>query len=126
MQSYAWLASVFGPYLLILGVWGVFYYDHMTKVFSSIRSTPGVLYVLGSFNLWLGLVLVNSYNMWVMNWTFLVTLLGWVLLLHGAASLFFPQRVFQNKARGAKKMSIRAVVSLVWGLALCLLAFGTS
>ncbi len=123
MQNAMWLASIFGPLLVILGVWMLFYRDNMMKVYSSIKATPGVLYVMGVMNLFVGLVSVNIYSVWAGDMMLLVTLFGWLLLLQGVGMFFFPQFVLKQKAR-AKKFSIRGVIALVWGLLLCWSAFG--
>ncbi len=124
MQSYMWLASIFGPLLLILGVWGLFYRENMIKVFAAIKASPGMLYVLAILNLWFGLLIINCYNTWTADLLFLVPLLGWAFLLHGLACLFLPQLVLKAHHRGKNmNVSIRAIVSLVWGILLCWLAF---
>lgn len=123
MQNYMWLASIFGPFLLILGIWGLFYRDNMLKVYASIKANPGIIYVLGIFNLWIGLVTVTFYNVWALDLAILVTVLGWALVLHGIACLFLPQLVLKSKMRKSKNLSIRSSVFLVWGLVLCWLAF---
>lgn len=122
MQYAMWFASVFGPLLLILGVWMVFYRDNMNKVQTSIKTNPGILYVLAIINLVFGLTIVNCYNEWVGNITILVTLLGWLFLVHGICCLFFPQLVVKQWIKN-KHFSIRGLVGLVWGLLLCWFAF---
>jgi hypothetical protein len=122
MQNAMWLASVFGPLLVILGVWMLFYRDNMLKVWTAIKGNPGILYVLGVADLFVGLIIINAYNVWSKDVMVLVTLLGWVLFLKGIVSLFFPQLILKQKAR-SDKLSIRGLIALVWGAVLCWYAF---
>ncbi len=94
----------------------------MVKVCASIKATPGVLYVMGVMNLLVGLMVINMYNVWMMDMTLLVTLVGWFLLLKGLVSFFFPQLLLKQKA-SAKNFSFRGLIALVWGFFLCWSAF---
>jgi len=122
MQSAIGLASIFGPLLMILGVWMLFYHDHMVKVCASVKNTPGLVYVLAVIGLLIGLTTVNNYNMWVMDLSVLVTLFGWVALIRGLMWLFVPH-VIMKWAHDTTWMKVRGIVPLVWGFGLCWLAF---
>lgn len=122
MQNALWLASVFGPLLVILGVWMLFYKDNVLKVWTSIKASPGTVYVLGVIDLILGLVIINAYNVWAKDLLVLVTLLGWFFFLKGISIFFSPQLLLRHKAR-SETFSIRGLLSLIWGAALCWSAF---
>ena len=36
MQNAMWLAAIFGPYLVIHGLWTIFYHDNMSKIWTSL------------------------------------------------------------------------------------------
>jgi hypothetical protein len=116
------IASVFGPLLVILGLWMLFYRDNMVKVWTAVKANPGILYVLGLLDLLVGLILVKAYNMWMSDMSVLVTILGWVILLKGVAAFFFPQVLLKQKMRG-NNVSVRGVIAFVWGALLCWYAF---
>jgi hypothetical protein len=100
----------------------VFYRDNLGKVHASIKSSPGILYVMAVINMVIGLTVINCYNQWMMDLSVLVALLGWVFLLHGFACLFFPQVVLKQWAR-SKIFSVRGLIGLIWGILLCWFAF---
>src|SRR5690242_2315734 len=124
MQNAMWLAAIFGPYLVIHSLWMLFYHDNLQKVWTSIKSTPAVFHLGAAVTLWIGLAAVNTYNVWVANLAFFVTLLGWVLVIRGVFALFVPQLFLKWMAH---KHASKAwgVITLVWGLLLCWLAFGS-
>jgi hypothetical protein len=122
MQNAMWLASIFGPLLIILGVWMLFYHDNMVKICASVKNTPSVLYVLSLINMLLGLTILTQFNVWVMGLSILVTLLGWFLLLRGIMALFVPQ-MLMKWSHDPSWMKVKGIVPLVWGFGLCWFAY---
>lgn len=122
MQNAMWLASVFGPMLLIMGVWSVFYHDQAMKAATAMKTSPACLMILAVINLLLGLLIINTTNEWTMAVTALVSLLGWVFLIRGLIFLFMPKFVTKYLAK-KNGMYLRGVIGLIWGLVLCWLAF---
>jgi hypothetical protein len=117
------IASVFGPFLLIMGLWMVFYHENMMKVISSIKNTPGVMYVMGIINLLIGLSVLSSFNMWMWGPTLLVTLFGWVVLIRGLLAFFMPQFLVTKPLTDHNYLRVKGIVVLVWGFCMCWFAF---
>lgn len=117
------LASVFGPLLMILGIWMLFYHENMAKVCTSCKNTPSVQYMWGMVNMLLGLVIINQYNMWAWNLPVLVTLLGWVMLIRGVMALFVPQVLVKMSSKDPSWCKVKGIIPLVWGFGLCWFAF---
>ncbi len=123
MQNAMWLASIFGPFLMICGIWMLFYRSNVMKVITSAKNTPGVVYVLGVINLLIGLTILSQFNVWMWELPLLVTLLGWVLLIRGLLYYFMPHVLFHKCMTSANCHVVKGIVSLVWGFCLCWLAF---
>lgn len=123
MQNAMSLGGIFGPFLIILGIWMLFYHANMMKVFTSIRSTPGVLYTLGIVNLLVGLTVLNLFNKWILDLSILVTLFGWLILLRGLLGLFAPQFLYKKIMSDKKTFKIKGVIVLLWGIGMTWLAF---
>lgn len=117
------LAAIFGPFLTIMGLWMLLYIDNLTQVYSSVKNSPGCLYILGLINLLLGLVIINTYNEWQADLTLLVTLLGWVTLFRGLLFFFIPQLIVKTTALKKKTLQYIGTIPLVWGLLLSWFAF---
>lgn len=119
------VASVFGPLLLIIGIWMLFYCDNMAKVCTSCKNTPACQYMWGVMNMLFGLVVINMYNMWGWNLAALVSLLGWVMLIRGVLALFAPHMLMKMGTKDKGWCKVKGIIPLVWGFGLCWLAFWT-
>ncbi len=68
MQNAAmWLASIFGPFLVILGLWMLLYCDQYTKVLNGIKGSAGLFYMNSVFNLLIGFTVLSQYDLWGWN-----------------------------------------------------------
>ncbi|MBI2810783.1 MAG: hypothetical protein HYX67_08155 [Candidatus Melainabacteria bacterium] len=123
MQNAMMMAAIFGPLLMIKGIWMLFYHGNMVKVCSSMKSTPGLFYVWGVINMIVGLTVINQFSMWTMTLSVLVTLFGWVALLRGVAALFLPQMLVKCTMSDPNWMKVKGIIPLVWGFGMCWFAF---
>ena len=117
------LASIFGPLLMIIGIWMLFHHENMAKVCTSCKNTPSVQYMWGVINMLLGLVIINRFNMWGWNLPVLVSLLGWFMLIRGVMALFVPQMLMKCNMKDPGWCKVKGIIPLVWGFGLCWLAF---
>ena len=118
MDKVTWLATVFGPFLTILGLWMLLYSENLIKVMTSIKNTPGTFFLTGVLNFLFGAVIVNMYNVWMWHAGVLVTLLGWALVACGIFVLFVPQLIIKYTMTNHMFMRAMGLIPLVWGLAL--------
>lgn len=118
-----WLASIFGPLLLINGIWCLVYKENLVKIISSIKANPAAFWLFGFLNLFLGLFIISYYNVWDMNMGIFVTLLGWVLLIRGLLSFFAPKTLIAYTMTNPKFIKIFGFIPLIWGVILCWIAF---
>ncbi|MBS0621273.1 MAG: hypothetical protein JSS61_07460 [Verrucomicrobia bacterium] len=123
MQSAMGLASIFGPYLLLMGLWMLFYHDNVTKVCTSLKNNPATFCLGGMINLIIGLAVLSQYNVWMWNLAVLVTLFGWWQLVRGVMVLFFPQVLMKCSTGGGSYAKGKGLIPLVWGVLLCYMAF---
>lgn len=117
------IATVFGPFLAILGIWMLVYTDNVTKTYASIKGTPAVMYLRSVVNMLVGLFIISRFNVWMMDASLIVTLLGWAMLVRGIATLFAPQAAVRLGMSDQKVLQVRGIVPLFWGLLLLWVAF---
>ena len=125
MQNAMWLASVFGPMLFLLGLWVLVRRDDAEKLWSSVKSTPGLFYMGGMINLLIGLAVLNTYREWSMHLIVLVTLLGYVQLIRGLL-VFFAHDVamkLHTKIMKQRHFHLFGIIPFVWGIGLMCAAF---
>lgn len=123
MQNAMWIASIFGPFMVILGLWMLLYSENLTKICNSFKTNPAAFYLMGVFNLLVGLVIINEYNMWAWNKSLLVTVLGWWLLARGVLALFMPQMLIKSSMSNPSFLKISGIIPFIWGIVLCWVAF---
>ena len=123
MQIPIVLASIFGPFLMILGAWVLFYNENMLKIGTSIKNIPAAQHLMGMFNLIVGLTIINLYNVWDWHLTLLVTLLGWISFARGILIHFLPQVHFKLSMNEPSGVKVVGIIRLAWGFGLCWLAF---
>lgn len=123
MDTAVWLARIFGPFLLILGIWMLFYHHNAHKITTSMKNTPAIFYCHGSINLLIGLFILNSYNYWDRSLFVLIPILGWLFLLRGLMILFFPQVLVKCTMHSHSAIRLSAIVPLVFGVLLCWIAY---
>lgn len=117
------IASIFGPFMVILGGWMLLRSAQLIKIWASFKAHPSSFFLMGIINLLLGVYLVSHYNFWYWSKSLLVTLLGWVLTIRGLIALFFPDFFIKHTMTQRALAKVIGWIPLIWGLILCWLAF---
>lgn len=117
------IASVFGPLMVILGLWMLLFSDNLVKIWSAFKSNHAAFFLMGVINLLLGFYIIHQYHIWSWNKASLVTLLGWFFIVRGVMALFVPQVLAKYTMTEASLAKVIGVVPFVWGMVLCWLAF---
>jgi hypothetical protein len=97
MTTSTLIARLAGPVLLAMGI-GIALgmsmegggYATMMKEF--IASMP-MIWLSGVLALVAGLAIVNAHNLWEPDWRVIITILGWLAIVRGLASILFPAKV---------------------------------
>lgn len=118
-----WLASIFGPYLLILGLWMLLYCDQYSKVVSGFKTSAALLYLNSIFNLLIGFTVLSQYDVWGWNLMALVTLLGWVMVVRGVMGLFVPHVLINMMTKKHSCCKVMGLIPVVWGALLSYIGF---
>ena len=61
------------------------------KMVEDFEKSQGLTFVSGFMTLIIGALLVQYHNIWVKDWTVLITVIGWISLLKGIMLIVFPQ-----------------------------------
>lgn len=113
----AFLATVLGWYLLIMGLFLIFRRNVVTTAMSDIMAQPGLLLVVAFITLIVGLLIVISHNIWVPAWPVIITIIGWLTLISGIVRLFYPEFIQRNW----NKLSARPQSFMVSGIIILLI-----
>ena len=115
----AFLATVIGWYLVILSILLFFRYKHILTVMKELISKPGEFFIIAVITLIMGLLLVTSHNIWVMDWPVVITIFSWVVLIAGILRLFFPEmilKMWQPLFNNTITIKVTTFISLLIGL----------
>ena len=116
------IAKVFGPLLIIMGVWNFLYQENTRKIAEAFKKNLAAYYVGGVINLIIGLTIINGASHWSVHLTVLVTILGWVIFLKGLLFFIFPA-LFKKMANSGKNFYLLcSFISIAWGATLVWLA----
>lgn len=91
MNTSLLIAQVLGPIYLAVAIGVLTNKKHYEKVFKEYLKHEVCLYMGGILALIVGLLIVQAHNVWVKDWTLLVTLIGWIATIKGVWLLAFPE-----------------------------------
>lgn len=117
------MASIFGPFLLILGVWMLLFGDNFHKIWTSMKTTPSSFHLTAWINMLIGISILATYHYVGWDLSVLITLLGWAMLIRGFIMLYMPQMWVRTTMGNEIFMRTMGLVPLSWGVLLCWLAF---
>jgi len=122
VQASIFLARLLGPLLLLPGI-GMLANPRVFRAMASeVVGNVTLIYLFGLIDFAAGLAIVQTHNVWVPNWRVLITLLGWLMLVRGAARILFTDRVMEfakTIVRNKRIYPISGAVVGVLGLVLC-------
>jgi len=126
MSTSIFLARLIGPVMTLVGVSLLVDEAAFRKMALEFLRNLALIFFSGMIMMSAGLVVVLTHNVWVLDWHVIITLLGWVTVISGAARVFAPQRA----TKVGKKFLIykdfttaAAAIWLVVGAVLCYFGF---
>jgi hypothetical protein len=126
MNATLFIARMFGLYIIIMAFILLFRRGLFQKFMEDFSKNYAVLFLTGIFTLFFGLAIVLTHNIWVMNWTVIITILGWLALIKGIWFLAFPDSIskFSHFYTKAKVFPVvHAVIALLFGIYLTYMGF---
>lgn len=103
------LGRVIGIFMFATGCSLLLNKQNWMAVVQSVRGNPTALYITAVFELAAGLIVVTIHPGWPLDWRFLVTLLGWLLILEALVFLFYP---LQSLIRIVEELNRRVYYNL--------------
>jgi len=96
MDTSTYLAKLFGPVLVILGLSLLVRSADLLSVFQDMLSNPTLIFVLCLFGLLGGIALILAHNVWAKDWRIIITILGWASAIESAVWLIVPHTALQR------------------------------
>ena len=95
MDASIFLAKVIGLFLSISTISIIIRYKQFALIEKEVAKNPLLIYLSGFSALILGILLVVSHNMWVLDWRLIITIIGWMTLFKGIFRIFYPETVIK-------------------------------
>ena len=74
----------------------------------------------------IGVVIILTHNVWVANWTVIITIIGWLGFIKGIWIIVFPDTVskfMQAYQKNKNLLMVHSVVALIFGAVLTFFGF---
>jgi hypothetical protein len=112
-----YLATLLGWYMLVFGCLLLFRDEHLKAVRADVIAHRGVYFLFGIINFVLGLLMVVSHNIWVMEWSVGVTIVAWLVLITGLIRLILPasKTLSESFVSHPMRMKIAGLVLVIIG-----------
>jgi len=121
MEISIFLARFWGSFFVIFGLLFII----TRQLGKTIEMTDDKTFVIstGYITLLMGLVTVILHNVWVANWTVVITILGWSTLIKGISKIGFPEVIHKQAQRFKKKQWLSSLFMILLGAFLLWMSF---
>ncbi|MBU1275123.1 MAG: hypothetical protein KJ720_07080 [Proteobacteria bacterium] len=126
MENALILARVLGPMLVIVSVGLLLNPKAYREVAEEFIQSRALLYLGGFMALAGGLVVLQLFHAWRADWTVVVTIIGWLMLIKGAALIIIPgplAALAEAWRKAGAIMVVQGLVLLAVGVWLCYRGF---
>src|SRR5262245_1497636 len=127
MSNSTFLARLIGPLMLAVGI-GIFVNGSTYRLLADefLRSRA-LIYLSGLLTMTAGLAIVLTHSVWRADWPLIITSLGWLATIGGAARIICPQgteRVGRSVLAYKHGITIGGIVWLALGAILIVFGYG--
>jgi len=126
METSVFIARIFGLCYLILGAGFVFNRKAFQRVMDDFCKNAALLFYGGLLALVIGVVIILTHNVWVANWTVIITIIGWIALIKGIWIIVFPNTVpkfMQAYQKNENLLMVHSIGALIFGAVLTFFGF---
>jgi hypothetical protein len=110
------IAKLLGPFLIAMVISEMI----NPRTWDTVQVTQ--TYLAGSLWLLGGLTIIRTHNHWSLNWSILITVIGWFAIAGGLSRMFFPEPVQQGFGNNSIVLALQ-IILLVVGIVLSFKAF---
>ncbi len=126
METSILLARIVGPVFIIIVIGLLVNLKNYQGVMRDFAESPGLRYLGAVIALVFGMLIVLFHNVWAVQWSLVITILGWISLIKGAVLIIFPEmmtRLSDRYARSTTALRVHAVIILIIGVFLTVMGF---
>lgn len=87
------IAGYAGPLLIVVSVAMLVNRATLLYAVRELAKSQGLILFAGILTLLAGLAIVRAHNVWALDWTVIVTILGWLCIVGGIVRIVWPDRI---------------------------------
>ena len=129
MGNSIFIARIFGLCYLIIGACLLYNRKAFQRIMEDFCKSAALVFFGGLFALVIGVVIVLRHNIWVANWTVMITIIGWLALIKGIWLIAFPNTVstfMQAYQKNENLVIVHSIAALILGAILTYFGFFAS
>jgi hypothetical protein len=111
-----WIAKFLGPVMLAVAVPMIATPVRLLETSKRFLADSPLVLISGVLAMMAGLSIVNTHNTWKWNWTVIITLFGWALVLSGVSRIVAPAVVDKVGSSMMDRPVATRVVGALWAL----------
>ena len=126
MDNSIFIARIFGLCYLIVGTGIMFNRKAFQQLMDDFCKNVTSVFFGGLLALVVGLAIILTHNVWVANWTVIITIIGWLALIKGMGMIVFPNTVskfMQVYQKNKGLLMVHSIGAFVFGVVLTFLGF---
>jgi uncharacterized protein YjeT (DUF2065 family) len=100
--------------------------DFYKKLIKDFTENPLAIYLGGLVALAIGFLLVSFHNIWVRDWSVIITIIGWAALIKGLFLIILPKvsiKISNSFKETKKLLPVWSTIVIILGVLLCWLGF---
>lgn len=110
------IARLIGPILLVAAIAMLADIKGMQKMAREFLENRALIFLSGFLTMLAGLAIVNSHNIWIMEWPVIITLFGWAMIIGGAIRIAFPSVVRSMGSAMMENPTLIRVAGAAWAI----------
>jgi hypothetical protein len=111
-----WISKFLGPIILVPSIPMIVTPTSLQATTRRSLADSPLTLISGILAMTAGLSIVNTHNVWVLNWPVIVTLFGWALILSGASKIIAPRAVIHIGGAMIGHRTMMRIVGAFWAL----------
>lgn len=118
-----WISKLLGPIILVVSIPMIVTPRRLQETTSRFLADSPLVLISGVLAMTAGLSIVNTHNIWELDWPVIVTLFGWALVLGGASRIIAPRIVERVGGAMSNRETLTRIVGALWALLGAFLTF---
>ena len=118
-----WISKFLGPVILVLGIPMIITPTNLQETTKRFLADSPLVLISGVLAMTAGLSIVNTHNVWILDWTLIVTLFGWALVFGGALRIVAPRVVDKVGGVMMERPTMTRIVGAFWAFLGAFLTF---